>query len=714
MNGLAVAAFRRLASSFPHLLKTSKLPGKDPKWSPALSGRSSFVLSLWLLVFQMAPQAAAQNSDLTQLSVEYLLHLQVTTASKKEESLAHTPAAVYVITAEEIARSGLSSIPEVLRLAPGVEVAQLNSSTWAISIRGFNSQFSNKLLVMIDGRTIYSPNFSGVLWNAEDLPLDDVERIEVIRGPGAAVWGANAVNGVINIITKSAEDAQGGLITVQSGNYDQAVTGVRYGGRWRGAALRFSSKYAERAPLAGESGGESSNYDRWDLQRAGFRADWSPSAANGFTFEGDLFQSNAGVTGYNFLLTPPYTEIVNVPWYYSGGSLLARWRHVTAGGSQITGQAFYDRTHEGGIGNFGVTDNTLDFDFQQQARLGDRHEVVWGLGARLVDEVTNGSANLVWVPSGNNTKLFSAFAQDEITLVPQRLWFTLGSKIEHNDYTGIEVEPDVRLLWAAHPRHILWAAVSRSIRSPSSLEERTQNTIAITPSELGLPSVLESYGSTQFQSETALSYEAGYRVQPGRRLFFDLTAFYTNYTKLTGGVEGTPSLELNPQPPHVVVPIQLVNGLYGHCTGAELAASYALTNFWRLQGSYSWLSQETGPNRANPTATAAYPDGANPEHQFQVHSSFDLRRNLQFDASTYYAGRLNFPAVGAGDLPPQNVPGYTRLDARLSWSPLERLELSVGAQNLLRPSQLEFQDIAFPVIAGQVRRSFYGKAAWRF
>jgi iron complex outermembrane recepter protein len=667
------------------------------------------------LLLSLPGKVAAQHRspDLTQMSIEDLLNVEVTSVSKKEQKLSRTPAAVYVISAEDIARSGLTSIPEVLRLAPGVEVARINSSTWAISIRGFNSQFSNKLLVMIDGRTIYSPNFSGVLWNVEDLPLDDVEQIEVIRGPGAAVWGANAVNGVINIITRSAVETQGGLITAQAGNYDQAVGSLRYGSHLGDAAVRFSSKYAERSPLAGGTGG-GSNYDRWDLQRAGFRADWPASTANGFTFEGDLYQSDAGETANYPSLTPPYSRIQNFLWYYSGGSLLARWRHVSAGGSQITGQAFYDRSHEAGAGDYGVTDSTLDLDLQQQMRLGGRHEVVWGVSARLVDEKTNSSFLLNWVPSGKNTRLFSGSVQDEIALAPRRLWLTLGTRIEHNDYTELEVEPDLRLLWTVQPRHSLWAAVSRSVRSPSSLEERVQSTISVVPTPLGLANILRSYGSSGFKSETALSYEAGYRMQAGQKVYLDLSWFYTSYHDLVGGVLGSPFLELNPPPLHLVTPVTLVNGMEGHGTGAELAANYAATRFWRLQGSYSWLVQSTRSDPAYPSATAALPDGANPRHQFQLHSTLDLRRNLQFDTSAYFVGRLTLPAIGAGNIPPVEVPNYTRLDTRMAWSPLEVLELSVGGQNLLRPHQLEFQDIAFPLVAGQVQRSFYGKVRWRF
>ncbi|HUK25161.1 MAG TPA: TonB-dependent receptor [Terriglobales bacterium] len=685
------------------------LPGMVARVRPVMVELAIFGC---LIIPASAASGQQKPPDLTQMSIEDLLNVEVTTASKKEQKLSQTAAAVYVITAEDIARSGLTSIPEVLRLAPGVDVARINSSTWAITIRGFNSEFSNKLLVMIDGRTIYSPNFSGVIWNVEDLPLDDVERIEVIRGPGAAVWGANAVNGVINIITKSADETQGGLITAQAGNYDQGLGTMRYGTRLGGAAVRFSSKYSERGPLAGESG-SSSNHDRWDLQRIGFRADWSPSAANGFTFEGDLYESNADFTDYTFSLAPPYNGIINRPWYFSGGSVLARWRHVTDGGSQITGQAFYDRNHEGGLGDFGVTDNTLDLDFQQQAHLGSRHEVVWGLAARVVDEKTNPGAFLVWVPNNKDTKLFSGFAQDEITLAPQRLWLTLGSKIEHNDYTGIEAEPDVRLLWSPHPHHALWFAVSRSIRSPSSLEERTQSILGVLPAEAGLPSLLKSYGSAQFKSETALSYELGYRTQLTQKLFLDLAGFYTNYTRLVGGEVGTPSLVLNSVPPYVLLPINLVNGLQGHGAGAELAINYSLTDFWRLEGSYSWLRLETRANHLHPTATAALPDDLNPQHQFQIHSVLDLRRNVQFDPAAYFVDSLNAPPVIA-NFPAFKVPRYLRLDARLAWSPVERVELSVVGQNLLRPGQLEFLDVGFPVVSGEARRAFYGKVAWRF
>jgi len=706
--GRAVAEKARLEVNLRSPALSPSCHSPRPRWARA----SCLAVLCWLPLAAVTAPAQQNSPDLSQMSIEDLLNVEITSASKKQQKLSQTAAAVYVITTEDIARSGFSSIPEVLRLAPGVEVAQINSSIWAISIRGFNGEFSNKLLVMIDGRTIYSPNFSGVLWNAEDLPLDDVERIEVIRGPGAAVWGANAVNGVINIISKSAKDTQGGLISAEAGNYEQAG-GVRYGTQWGGAAIRFSSKYAVRGTLD-EDGAATSNYDRWDLQRAGFRADWPESSANNFTFEGDLYQSETGVNEDLSVLTPPYVSVANFPWYYSGGSIMARWQHLDAGGSQITGQVFYDRSHNGGTGAYGVTDNTLDFDFQQQVRLGGRHEIVWGLGARLVEEDTNPSSFLEWVPDNKDTRLVSGFVQDEIALVPRRLWLTVGSKLEHDTYTGLEVEPDVRLLWALHPRHIMWGAVSRSVRLPSSLEERVQSTIAVIPTPQGIADLLQSQGTTQFEAETALSYEAGYRVQATQHLYLDVTGFYTNYQRLLSGLVGNSSLIFNPPPPHLLTSVALGNDIEGHGTGTELEATYLILKSWQLKGSYSWLGQRTRPIPADPTATAAYPDGANPEHQFQVHSSFDLRHNVQFDTSAYYVSSLSLPIIGAGNPPPQKVPRYTRLDGRLAWSPLERVELSVGAQNLLRPRQLEFLDVDFPVAAGQVRRSYYGKVEWRF
>jgi iron complex outermembrane receptor protein len=672
------------------------------------------VLAVSLALIPPAPAAENHPRDLSEMSVEDLLSVRVITAAKKEQKVGRTASAVYVITAEDIERSGLTSVPEVLRLAPGLEVARINSNTWAISIRGFNSQFSNKLLVLIDGRSVYSPNFSGVLWNVQDLLLEDIERIEIIRGPGAAVWGANAVNGVINIITKSPLHSQGGLLTATGGSYDQALAGVRYGGHIGDAAFRLSARYALRGTLAAPNEGPGSNHDRWDLQRGSFRADWSSSQRNKFLFEADLYQSPAGATAYLPVLGPPFSTSDNALWYYSGGSLLARWKHLSSNSVESTWQAFYDRSHEGSTGFYGTTDTTCDVDFQQQARLRNRHEVVWGMAVRVVSEATSGSFFFSYIPTGVTTKLFSGFAQDDIALVPERLWLTVGSKFEHNDYTGAEIQPNVRLLWTPHPKHSTWLAFSRAVRSPSLVEERINGSLAAFPAEGGIPGLLRLLGNPRFGSETAYSYEAGYRTAVERRVSIDLAVFYTDYRRLSGILPDTPFPELVPEPPHLVAPIILGNYLSGHGAGVEAAAKLSLTQRWKLTGSYSWLHLRTSSDEAYPGAVSTYPDGANPEHQFQMHSQFDLPRNVQLDLGTYYTGRLHLPAVPAGNLPESSIPSYTRLDGRIAWSPAERLRLSAVAQDLLTPRHLEFIGFAIPVVAGEVRRSFYGKAEWRF
>jgi iron complex outermembrane receptor protein len=649
--------------------------------------------------------ASARNpekpADLTQLSLEDLLNTEVTTASKKEQKLAHTAAAVYVISAEDIERAGVTSVPEALRLAPGVEVAQINSDQWAISIRGFNNQFSNKLLVLIDGRTIYFPTFSGVLWNTEDLGLEDIERIEVIRGPGASVWGANAVNGVINIITKSTKDTHGGLISATAGTHDQALAGLRFGGAAGGIGYRLSLRYAERGPFANSMG---SGHDRWNLQRANLRSDWNPSKADTLLFEGDLFQTAARDTIHIPLAEPPYSAAINDPWYYSGGSGLLRWKHVMAGGSEDTLQGFYDRTHAGAAGFLDITNLTFDVDFQQQARLLSRNEVVWGLGIRRVVESTTGSFGLFFIPANLTTKLFSGFGQDEITLVRNHLWLTLGSKLEHNDYTGIEIQPTLRLLWTPNARHSFWISGSRAARTPSSYEDRVRYIAGILPGENNTVNVQQVFGNQSFEAERFLVCELGYRTQLSSRLSLDSTLFYSKYSNVSSELPGQPFLNPSLLPNAIVLPLLSTNEVRGHSEGLELSARYAATSYWTLTGSYSWLRLRDGAFISSPTTIAVLPPGNDPAHQTQFHSYLTILRGVELDGSAYYTGGL----VASG------VPPYTRVDAHLAWSPLERLKLSAGLQNLLTPRHTEFIDPISYVLFTQVRRSFYGKAVWRF
>jgi len=657
------------------------------------------VLSLSVfLLFSLSARAQMQSPDLTQMTLEDLLEVKVTTVAKKPQTLARTAAAVYVITAEEIARSGLTSIPEVLRLAPGVQVAQIDSSTWAIAIRGFNSEFSNKLLVMIDGRTVYLPSYSGVLWNIEDFSLQEVERIEVVRGPGAAVWGANAVNGVINIITRNAKDTQGGLLAATAGSYDQAIATLRYGGKVGGAAYRASARYEDRGTLARAGG--SGNQDRWALERARLRGDWDLNPQNSLMLEGELFQSESHDQIPIPILDPPSVVAVNTAYYYTGGSLLLRWNHTSAGGSQTTLQAFYDRAHDEGHGNFASTDQTWDFDFQQQTHVARRNDLVWGLGLRFVEEETTPSPNLFFVPNNHNTKLFSAFAQDEIQLVANHLWFTLGSKFEHNTYTGGEFEPNARLLWELNSRHSVWAAVSRAVRTPSTYEEAVHFNTSAFPGPDGLPALVTAFGNPAFESEKLIAYEAGYRAQLGKRTSLDVALFRNAYNDISSLLAGQPFFDPDPTP-HVVFPLILGGFMQAYGHGGEVSAALSPARCWKLTASYSLLhlSLVPVPAEAVPTISNGYP-----QHQWQAHSYFTLAKKWQLDAGVYSFAHL----------PGQPVQGYSRVDAHLGWSPNETLRLNLGLQNLLAPRHLEFFEPNRLTEPGEVRRAVYGKVIWSF
>jgi iron complex outermembrane recepter protein len=676
--------------------------------------RQRWVVSVCFLWICCLRPAAAQQApaDLTQMSLEDLLSVQVTTAGKKEQKLGQTAAAVYVITAEEIERSGLTSIPEVLRLAPGVAVAQVNSSVWAISIRGFNSRYSDKLLVLVDGLTVYSATFSQVLWNVQDLPLDDVERIEVIRGPGASVWGANAVDGVINIITRNANETQGGLLSVTAGTHDSTLAGLRYG--WRAgsnAAFRVSAQYINESSLTEFSGG--SNHDHWDLDRASARTDWSPSGQNHFLFEGNLYQSGAAETREQAILEPPFDQITNGPSIYSGGDLLVRWKHESAGGSETVLQAFYDRSHQQ-YPEIGATEDTFDLDFLHRIHLGNRHDLVWGLGARAVNLQTRGTFSTAFYPPATTIKLFSGFLQDEVALLAGRLRLTLGTKLEHNDYSGAEIQPDIRLLWQVRSQHTLWMAVSRAVRSPSILEEGAQVNALAFPGPGGLPVVTAVVGHAGLDSEKLVAYEAGYRAQPASFLSLDLATFYNRYDKLSSGTPGDPVLENSANGPYFLLPIVLGNGSRADGAGLEIAATYNLQKVWQFSGSYSWLRLRYQQVPGEPSDIESFSAGATPQHQFQIHSYLALLHQLQFDTSLYFVGRLAEQA-GAVTLEEQSVvPRYTRLDVHLGWLLKENVSLSAGLQNLLSPRHLEFGEDIVPMVPTEAGRSCYGKVAWRF
>ena len=493
---------------------------------------------------------------LTAMSIEDLMEIEVTSVSRKAERLSDASAAVFVITREDIRRSGVTSIPEALRMAPGLEVARIDSSKWAITARGFNGRFANKILVLFDGRTVYSPLFSGVFWDRQDTLLEDIDRIEVIRGSGATLWGANAVNGVINIITKNAGETVGGLVTAGGGNQERGFGSVRYGLKLgEDTTLRLFAKYLDRTPFVDAAGREAA--DSWHAVRGGFRLDSEPSEKNTLTIQGDIYDGRLGETYTLPLLVPPFSQTFDSRSSNFGANLLSRWKHVFSDTSDMSLQLYYDRTEQT-MAILGEKRDTLDIDFQHRFELGDRQELIWGAGYRFThDNITNTPTASIQ-PASLGQDLFSAFVQDSITIVRDKLRLTLGSKFEHNDMTGFEVQPNARLLFTPNERNTLWAAVSRAVRTPS----RTENDILLnqltippsTPQNPGpIPVLVEVKGSNTHISEELIAYEVGYRAKPHPRFLLDIAAFYNIYHHLNS-ISSTGATSLDSLPSHITNP----------------------------------------------------------------------------------------------------------------------------------------------------------------
>jgi len=615
--------------------------------------------------------------DLKEKSLKELMEVMVTSVSKKAEKLSEAASAITVITQEDIRRSGATSLPEALRLAPNLEVAQVDSHEWAISARGFNSTTANKLLVLIDGRSVYTPLFSGVFWDVQDTVLEDIDRIEVISGPGATVWGANAVNGVINILTKSARDTQGFLLYGGGGTEQRAFGGVRYGGQLgTNAYYRVYTKYFDRddTPLPNGVDGQ----DAWQMGQGGFRVDWYPGEANQLTVQGD---------GYGGAINQPANGDIRV----AGGNLLGRWSHTFSEESDLKAQFYYDRTHRQVPLTFAEDLDTYDFDLQHRFPLGERQDIVWGLNYRLSEDRVANTPNFAFLPAQLSFQLFSAFVQDEITLVRDRLRLTLGSKFEHNDFSGFEFQPSGRLSWTVTSRQTLWAAISRAVRTPSRIDQDFFVPNNSPPPPFALA------GGPEFVSEELRAYELGYRVRPIDRLSFSLAAFYNDYDNLRSLEPGSPS-----GPPFTVG-----NGLEGESYGAELAGSYQMTSWWRWQAGYTYLQEHIRLKPGSLDFNQARGEGSDPENQFSVRSSIDLPGDVELDAALRYVDVLQNIANGVRG----TVPSYLELDVRLSWMPVKNLELSVVGQNLLDRQHPEF---GFPTSRHEIQRGAFVKVTWRF
>jgi iron complex outermembrane receptor protein len=659
-----------------------------------------------LLAGSVIPCPAQEKfGDLTQKSLEDLMNIGVTSVSKKEQKTSQVAASIFVISQEDIRRSGALNIPDLLRMVPGLDVAQIDAGKWAISARGINGQYSNKLLVMVDGRTVYTPIFGGVFWDSQNTPLKAIERIEVIRGPGAAVWGANAVNGIINIITKSAGETQGVMITAREGTGETGPDTIRYGGKAGGlGSFRVYAAGFHVRSLLTPTGLDSQ--DDWRLIQGGFRTDSTLTAKDTLTTEGEVYQGDAGELAHMPIsLQPPVNGVLALRDRYFGWNLLTRWNRTISPGSSTSLQVYFDRTTRGD-NTYGLGLNTIDIDFQHHVGWGARQDIVWGLGYRLTSDDTIQTLRISFTPADRRNQLFSAFAQDEIAIQPDSLHLSLGTRLEHNVNTGFDIEPSARLAWTPNSRNMLWSAVSGAVRTPARSDSDIRvNYYAYPGGPGGMPMLVSFFGNPKVKDERVTAFEAGYRNTWTSRLSLDASAFYNRYRDLTT-VEPEPArIEVNPAPVHLLIPTTWGNGMYGETHGMEFFANWKASNFWTLSPGYALLSAHFHTLASSQdTAIAFETVGSTPSHQAQLRSSVSLPRNLQWNLSAYFVNRLSALAV----------PSYTRVDTGLTWSAGDHAAMSLEGQNLFSDRHLEFSGPDSTVQPSLMKRSAYVKISWSF
>jgi iron complex outermembrane receptor protein len=641
--------------------------------------------------------AQQKNEDLTNKSLEDLMNMDVTSVSKKEQKLSRTAAAVFVITQEDIRQSGATNIPDVLRMVPGMDVAQINANTWAISVRGFNEQFSDKLLVMIDGRSVYTPTFGGVYWDTLDVPLEDIERIEVIRDPGGTVWGANAVNGIINIITKKSSETKGALVVAGAGNIDEELATLQYGGGLgKATGYRVYAKYMNEDHSPGLDG--PAGRDDWDLLHGGFRLDSNLSNGDEFMLEGSLYSGREGQGVLGLAPGLVYPENGDL----GGGDVQALWNHTYANGSASTLQVSFDR-YERTV-PFKDDRNTLDMAFQHRFSWGERQDLIVAFDYRYTNHDSN-SAAVYYAASDNTRQLFSTSLQDEIALIQNHLYFTVGTKLEHNDYNGFDVLPSARLAWQPNQKEMFWTAFSRAERTPSSGDVADHVNGGEISGPGGLPVEIVLSGNPNFKNERLLAYEVGYRAAVARSFSLDLSAYFNSYDDLRTLENGNLTLITTSTPGYYLLPLSFGNEMHGETHGLEVAWNWKATARWSMKGGYAFeeMHMHLEPNSTD-TVLSAVAEGGSPHHSAQLQSHVLMGHGLAWDGSAFFTDRL--PAL--------NIPSRTRLNSGLSWRLTENTSLGIFGENLLKDHELEYFNISGLTQSTLVKRSGYMKLTWHF
>jgi iron complex outermembrane receptor protein len=635
---------------------------------------------LFILFFLTAPLllCAQKNSSsdvarLLKLSLEDLMNIKVTSVSKNVETLEDVASAIQVITQSDIHNSGVKTLPEALRLASNLQVAQVNSSQWAISARGFNNVLANKLLVLINGRAVYTPMYGGVFWDVQNVMLEDVDRIEVISGPGGTLWGANAVNGVINVITKNSKDTKGLFAEVGAGSNLPGFTDLRYGGQLNNKITYrvFGTGFQLGNTLL--TNGSKAN-DEWKMGKAGFRMDWDASEKDLVTFQGTLYSGKPN---------PAQKDTSSIA---KGDNFTARWNHISSEKSGFQLQLYYDHTFRHFDNGLKEDLKTYDIDWQNRYQLWDRHEVTYGANFRILDHNVNNLPLFGFFPGKKTLYLYSAFLQDKIILIKNRLRFTIGAKAEHNSYTNFEFQPNSRLSYTPTKKQTIWAAVSKAVRTPSRIDRDFAAYL--------VPGVPFIQGNDNFISETLTAYELGWRVQPQKTLSISLSSFYNIYDNIRSAEPGTT--------PPLNTPITFGNGVKGESYGMELAVINQLTSWWNLKGGYTFLKKNLWVKPNSKDANKATAESNDPEHQFVIQSNIKLPARFELGTVMRYIDKL----------PKPYVPSYFGLDVRIGWMLSKTIELNVVAQNLLDNHHPEF--IPASPSAREIERSIYGKVTCRF
>lgn len=614
---------------------------------------------------------SASIAELKKLDMGALMDIEVTSVSKKAEKLSDAASAIQVITHDDIRRSGAANLPEALRLATNLQVAQVNSSQWAISARGFNNVLANKLLVMIDGRTVYTPLYAGVFWDVQNVLLDDIDRIEVISGPGGTLWGANAVNGVINIITKNAKNSQGLLVEAAAGTELRGLGNIRYGGQI-GKQVYFKAYGTAFKRDNTINLDESDANDAWTMAQGGFEFDWDATEKDAVTLQSNLYDNRPNPDG---------TEAVVA----RGHNVISRWTHSQSENSDFQLQVYYDQTWRDFQTGFTEKLKTYDLDWQHRFSLGKSHEIIWGLGYRLMDHEVENTVLLKFEPAHKHLHLYNIFVQDQFSIIKDRLLLTVGSKFEHNSFTGLQIQPNGRLALSMLQNHTLWVSVSRAVRTPARIDRDFR--LSRSP-ELDLV-----IGNDEFKSEKVLAYELGWRFQSQSQFNLSLATFYNFYDYLRTAEPGPPPLNL---------PITIGNGLEGETYGAEISGTYQPLEWWRIRGGYTFMKKQLSLKPTSKDLNEGNAESNDPEHQFLIQSTMNLPGNIEW----------GFVVRHVSELPDPRVASYWGFDSKVSWMPTKTIEISLVGQNLLDDRHVEFARSS--PTTRSMERGLYGKVGFRF